>query len=113
MPKRRTIVTKTVMLAAFSAYRRSHPPADMMTRSPGNSSDKGNAPSVQLGRVLITSLTTWRLANSRPNCKAVRMARSRRPSFRLAIVAPRTFPEHTKQSYEAAARMGAGLSSAT
>ena len=112
MPKRRTIVTKTVMLAAFlsvSAIASASGYDDQDHRGK-QYSDKCNAPSVQLGQrpyYLVDDMAPSQLKTKLQSCAN---GPFKKTEFSIGHRgAALQFPEHTKQSYEAAARMGAGI----
>ena len=61
-------------------------------------------------RARSTWSRAWTPGRSSPGCSSARTARSAAPIFSIAHRgAPLQFPEHTKESYEAGARMGAGI----
>lgn len=112
MPQHRTIVSKTAMLAVFlslSAIASASGYDDQDHRGK-KYSDKDSAHSVQLGPrpyYLVDDMEPGKLKTKLQSCAN---GPFKKTEFSIGHRgAALQFPEHTKQSYEAAARMGAGI----
>ena len=110
MPLHRTLVIKTVMLAALVNLSAPASASDDDHEHRGRHSDNGNAQSVQLGPrpyYLIDDMTPSKLKTKLQSCAN---GPFKKTEFSIGHRgAALQFPEHTKQSYLAAARMGAGI----
>ena len=111
MPQRRTRFTIAALLSAFLGLSIIAPAsADDDHESRGSDDDKDNAHSVQLGPrpyFLVDDMSPSKLKSELQSCAN---GPFKKTDFSIGHRgAPLQFPEHTTQSYEAAARMGAGI----
>jgi len=108
MRSRPTSIAVAAVVAAFAATASTAPAADI-NRDPGNSSGRPDQ-SIQLGPrpfYLVQGMDDGPLKNKLASCQAGPFERT---DFSIGHRgAALQFPEHTREAYEAGARMGAGI----